>query len=429
MRYAAAALLALLALGAASASADPGDLDRTYGGDGRATGSLSDWRLTNAIADLAVDRKGGAVVGITMWRLHKGSFQQDPLIFAFRPDGRPDRTFSDDGRMVLPTPERDLEVRIARQRGGGILVATYSRTTSELIGMRPSGRVARSFGNRGRVSLGLDELADLAVAEDGAIVVAGTDAIPGDRGNPDFAAIRLTAAGARDASFGAGGVATIDFRREEDARSSLDTARGLVTRPGGGLILSGTSLSADGLRGGVVLAALRADGTLDPGFRDGGRLFADPEAGGTRPRDASGGGESVAIGPGGEIVFGGTVRGNFTTSVLSPFGSPDPLFAGDGTVVVDVSRSDDADSLAVAPDGAIYLAGSIPGRESRDYAVVRLLSSGQQDLGFGRSGTSVIDFGGDYDDADAVVARPNGKVLVSGTVGDDGIGVVRLFGG
>jgi uncharacterized delta-60 repeat protein len=334
----------------------------------------------------------------------------------------------------MHTKGGDGEVNVAIQADGKILVATDSPSFGRplLTRLRANGKVDHSFGTNGRVSVRLSEVAGVEVLRSGEILVVGTISIPYGI-DPDFALIRLRQSGAPDQRFGTEGRTTVDFHLDGEPNPSFDHATAVALRPDGGVILCGRSntSSAEGRRNGIVLAGLGPDGSLDPTFGDGGRVFADPEAGAApSPReDGSGGGEGVAIGTRGSAVFGGTIHGKFTASVYTPFGRPEPLFAGDGTAIIDSGDGrDDADALAVAPDQSVYLAGSVRGRSSRDYAVVRLTNAGVPDGSFGEGGVSVIDFTGDFDDADGIAVRPNGKILVSGTVGDDRIGVIRLLG-
>ena len=119
------------------------------------------------------------------------------------------------------------------------------------------------------------------------MIVAGTTS----GGPADFVLARLTGSGELDTAYGTGGRAIADF----GGRS--DELEGLVVLPGGGTVAVGTTRPALG-EGPVELAVARhrPDGTLDPGFGEGGlaRIAIDVVPPEVRIEQAPAAGSTVA---------------------------------------------------------------------------------------------------------------------------------------
>lgn len=106
-------------------------------------------------------------------------------------------------------------------------------------------------------------------------------------------------------------------------------------------------------------------------------------------------------------------------------GDLDPAFGGasHGRVTFDLARATHLDGLAEQPDGGVVVVGSVLAGGAAAVVAARFHADGSRDAGFG---TAVLPGGG----ARAVVAQPDGKVVVTGDVRDSGgsgdIGVWRL---
>ena len=90
-------------------------------------------------------------------------------------------------------------------------------------------------------------------------------------------------------------------------------------------------------------------------------------------------------------------------------------------------RRDTGRALALQPDGRIIIAGTASGANP-NFAVARLLADGTPDTEFTDTAVMTIDFFGFGDAAESVAITDDGKIVVSGLVGNDmdGYGVVRL---
>ncbi len=181
-------------------------------------------------------------------------------------------------------------------------------------------------------------------------------------------------------------------------------------------------------------ASAQSDGTLDPTFGFGGLTTVFFDLGGTN-RDIA---TDVAIQPDGKIVvvgyadFSALGDTDFAIARLLPSGELDPSFDGDGkrTVYFDLGgdKADQAFAVALQTDGKIIVAGRVRSADHTfDPALVRLLSNGSLDTTFGSGGRLVFDFSTNFQDsANAVRVQPNGRILVAGRQDDLGF-VMRLL--
>jgi uncharacterized delta-60 repeat protein len=129
--------------------------------------------------------------------------------------GEPDPTWDGDGIGVYPGAETaSLATRceVAVDGAGGVLLATRGMRVRRI---RPNGQTDASFGDGGVASIDFFDsdtyTGDVAIDADGDIVVAGSAA--GLRRGDDMALARLSPTGVPDASFGAGGVLVTDASR------------------------------------------------------------------------------------------------------------------------------------------------------------------------------------------------------------------------
>src|SRR6266568_595533 len=142
-----------------------------------------------------------------------------------------------------------------------------------------------------------------------------------------------------DPAFGAGGVLVSDLGGD-------DYANGLAVRPGGSIVVAGSSYDE------MMAAQYGPDGTLDPSFGTAGVVYLDLQ--GQQDEAAA-----VAVDSAGRIVVAGrswVVLGNSDAVVvrLPPDGSPDPSFGNQGVVVLNLRTDFDAAyGLALQADGAL----------------------------------------------------------------------------
>jgi uncharacterized delta-60 repeat protein len=155
----------------------------------------------------------------------------------------------------------------------------------------------------------------------------------------------------------------------------------------------------------ALAATLAAPGQLDGAFGANGKVTTD--VGGA---DWAG---SAAIAPGGALVVAGGSDRDAVVARYDAAGRLDPSFGAGGTVVTDLGGDEAAEAVVVQSDGRVVVAGQRNG----DLAVVRYSSEGALDPGFDGDGVVVTDLGFEERSLSALQA-PGGRLLVVGSAAD-----------
>lgn len=166
------------------------------------------------------------------------------------------------------------------------------------------------------------------------------------------------------------------------------------------VVLSGL-LSAGGANASVP-------GELDPSFGVGGKVQTP-----FGPESYAGG---VAVQSDGKILAVGTPEASegFSVARLLSNGSPDPSWGEGGVVTTPLGKFASAFDVAVQPDGKIVVVGEAPGAKDEDFAIVRYLSNGKLDPGFGEGGIVILPVGELGDQGRVVAIGPGGRIAVVG---------------
>src|SRR5215468_3450092 len=98
-------------------------------------------------------------------------------------------------------------------------------------------------------------------------------------------------------------------------------------------------------------------------------------------------------------------------------GTLDATFGTGGEVTTNFGSSAGAGNVAIQPDGKLVVAGTISQNGRTDFAVSRYNTDGTLDAGFGVGGKVTTDFFDGYDVGSGVVIQADGKIVVGGTVG------------
>ena len=170
----------------------------------------------------------------------------------------------------------------------------------------------------------------------------------------------------------------------------------VVIQPAGGIVTAGWHNTP----GGADFALTRHDasGNLDHSFGTAGIASTDFGGDDDEAFDA-------ALTPDGGIVAvgrtdaGGFPKQDFAVARYTPDGKPDLGFDADGMVATDIlGGGDQANAVAVQPDGKIVVAGSaVRGGIDSDFALVRYNADGTLDDGFGTHGKVTTDLGTEAD--------------------------------
>jgi len=354
------ALLALGLLGVSSAANLPlaGNFDPSFGRGGIVKSAY--------IAGIAVQPDGKIVTAGTA-----GSSAGGPYfgVARYLPDGSPDPSFGDGGRVVTPF--------------------TYWGIPSAV-----------------------------ALQPDGKIVVAGTSAQGDDYAASEFTLARYEANGALDTSFGTDGITNTVFPEPPGTFYNAEPTA-LAVLPDGDIVAGG-SLSVGIDSSWSVLARYTPDGSLDPTFGDGGTV-----------QSSSGTLAGIAVQPDGKIVASGSadVGGHgqdIQTMALTRF-EPDGTFDGTfGYVTTDPRRHYEGGPLLLR-HGKILVAGTTREKGSW-FPVVARFDAGDHHLDstFGKNGFAEIRR--QLGTPTAILAHSDGKILIAENSTSDGLStVVRLL--
>jgi uncharacterized delta-60 repeat protein len=272
------------------------------------------------------------------------------------------------------------------------------------------------FGHDGRQTAFANGAVANAVAIDhhDRIVVAGSTLSD----HPDVALARFTPGGLLDPTFGNGGRVITDL-------GANDYAFDLAIQDDGGIVVVGERSSSEIDR--VFVQRYRPNGTLDPGFADGGTVLTGF---GRRFQTAN----AVALTAGGRIVIAGSTSNGITSrSAVARFlrdGRLDDTFGGDGRVTTDVSPSgEQLTDVLLQPDGKIVAVGWAEGQLVPAFSAVRYLSDGRLDDGFDRDGIARIDVSVGSDKGFGAALQPDGSLVIVGSAaasGADEWGIVRV---
>src|SRR5215831_9343154 len=288
------------------------------------------------------------------------------------------------------------------------------------------GTLDSTFGTGGRVTTdfgGNSAARTIAVQTNGQILTAG---VAGLNGVFNFALARFNGDGTLDASFGTGGIVTTGFGVSAEATSAVVQADGKIVAAGYANLDGGESFA---------MARYNSNGTLDTTFGTGGKVGTAFDSGSVSYAQAF----SVSVQPDGRIVAAGyTEIGaclfngleqpcfDFALARYNSNGTLDASFGMGGRVTTDFAGpNDQAESVAVQPDGRIVVAGAAGRFTNRgfDFALARYNTNGTLDTSFGTSGKVTTDFAGADDvpsEPSAVALQSDGKIVVVGQtlVGD-----------
>ena len=192
----------------------------------------------------------------------------------------------------------------------------------------------------------------------------------------------------------------------------------LLAGRGAGARLTPSSAQAQAPGLAPPMASAKAGG-LDPSFGGDGKVVTNL----TRRNDAA---SALAIQADGKIVL--ARGGGFGVARYSSDGTPDPTFGGDGRAFVNfTSGFNSASGVAIQADGkivAVGMTGSGPDKHPM-FALARWNSDGTLDATFGVKGKVMTDFTPGTDFAEGVAIQADGKIVVVGEAGPGKFALAR----
>ncbi|MCA9127761.1 MAG: cadherin-like domain-containing protein [Planctomycetales bacterium] len=230
-----------------------GTLDTTFGGTGvviTPVGTSSDLALT---LEIQTDGKIVAAGYAT------SSGNLDFAAVRYNVDGTLDTSFGGTGKVIASFGSgMEIAWGVTLQSDGKIVLGGWSTNADpdfSLARLNVDGSLDTSFGGTGMVSTplaGSQQGLAVDVQTDGKLLLSGYS-------NGDMTILRYNSDGSLDSSFGASGIASVDFAGGED-----QVAYNVTALADGRIIVGGTATVGSQLQLGI--ARLNADGSLDNTF-------------------------------------------------------------------------------------------------------------------------------------------------------------------
>lgn len=436
-----------------------GSVDTTFGDAGEVAADFGGQDFgTEFGRQVGIAPDGGIVAAIISQRDSGGTDEKYfNVLLRYLPNGAPDTSFGNGGRIDLPLVGWDLAVA----PGGEIVVAgRATQDTSAVLRFTANGRPDPSFGaGDGKVDVDFG-ISQIAVTSEGRIVASGASG--NDRvlarftrsGDPDptfdgdgqarspltpgsfvndlvldpsgrillvgggvehVAMWRYTAGGLPDTTFGGGdGLATAaapDLLHERLAEA--------VVLPSGKIVGAGSAYNDVSEYSDRFLAVgFNADGSLDTSFGAAGFAF-DPvlaDVGFAR---------AVALSQDGKPIAVGTIRPDSTaTHALIQYnadGTPDPSFGRGGRAVGPFGTRRGVFAHVVQPDRKIIVGGRMWSGTGYDFFLARFNPDGSQDNTFGGNGQVRTYLGADRQGVVfSLLLLPDGRIVAAGTATQPG---------
>jgi uncharacterized delta-60 repeat protein len=396
----AVALVACLLTPTLVHAANPGQLDRSFSGDGKV---LTHFSLSGQ--SVAVDSHG-RIVGAGF----SGGGESMDLVRLKR-NGSFDDSFARDGKRTTTFGgSRNLAYSVAIDSRDRIVVAC---TTCDFDGCEfaiarytEHGRRDHSFSGFGKKITSFDKPYNVAksvvIDSRGRIVVAGmscVELVP--ETGCEFALARYKPSGPLNDSFGGGGNGKVTT-----SVAGSSAAEGAAFDSKGRIVVVGHSGTAS-TQERFAVARFNRDGSLDRDFSGNGKTTTDLGRGIVAAN-------AVTIDSRDRIVAAGgarrSVAGQFALARYRQDGNLDLSFAGDGTTKTYFGRPGEANDVGVDSKGRIVAVGDV----NQMFGMARYNDNGRLDRGFSNGGIQILDMPGGQAPAQSVALRPRNRILVFG---------------
>lgn len=416
-----------------TASANDGPLDIGFGFLGQTelapTGVAADSLGT---LQLRIDGKQ-RIVGCV--RTVNGSNVPFPWLFRLSANGATDLSFAGTGSkyVALPAGATGLACEgFDVTSDGRIVLASFDGGNQYIMRFLENGSADTSFNGTGtlkiiRTGSTNDFIRDAVVAPDGSIYIAYLRITAnGDR----FLVRHILAGGTVDSGFGPGAVGETlfdGFAIKSGITSRDDQPNRILVGSAGKIVIAGQTQATLTGNADCVAARLDSSGLPDAGFGTAGAVIVAFDLGQSdadRCFDA-------ALDLQGRLVMAGYAQrvtaGDYDFAVirLTPSGSPDATFSGDGKTIVAFNLGGSGEDIGTAvglqSDGRIVIGGyakHVTGSSGSDWAVARLLEGGTLDTTFGAAAngkqTYAVNLGGSNDDFMYKLVRNGSGFVIAG---------------
>jgi uncharacterized delta-60 repeat protein len=399
----------ILVADAIPALASPGDLDVTFGGDGKVEVNVFQYPQGTGLA-VQADRKLLVAVGSPAGEVF--------AVMRFLPDGTPDASFGHRGRVRTALAGISNATDLLLQPDGKIVVAGSSGKRMVVARYLTDGSLDSTFAGDGKAIVRVSDRsifgAAAALTPQGSVVLAGS--VSRTEGKGTFAIVRLTQDGSLDPTFSGDGMSVRSLAK----RCICSFATDVYVAADGSIVAVGSAARR------AAIVVLRSNGILDSSFaQDGKRLT---RLGSTGRVVASG----VAVTTSGDLMVAGWTAGLYRSigflARLTREGPMDPAYSDDGVARFPAIAS--PGSLAIQPDGRIVVAGAAccGGGSELTFVLGRLTATGVRDRGFGTD--AFVVFGTElafYPGWAAVALQPDGRIVVTGGLEEGGLLLARYL--
>lgn len=346
-----------------------GALDTTFGSGGIVHGpAIAGLLGTGSLGRGVAIQPDGKIVVVGTSTVPDGSATTGILIERFNSNGSVDSSFGTGGAVTSLAGSLGDGNGVAIQPNGQI-VATGSANAAgsggtstprvAVVRVNGNGSLDPSFGSGGASVLDFGSFSTaLAVAlqSDGKIVIGGSQS-PGLQVQNALIA-RLTPSGAADPSFGTGGA----YAHQYAVGAASSTFDALAIQSNGSIVAAGSATQGN-TGANAIVARFTTAGTPD-GSLGGGGVVAQPSASGTVIGGTIPGVTGVGLARNGDIIAGGTVAqagfSHIAVWAFTPTGALDSGFGTAGTMATSLgaTTSGTGNSLAIGPTGQIVVAGA-----------------------------------------------------------------------
>jgi uncharacterized delta-60 repeat protein len=406
----------ILLVFAASLSAQAGSLDLSFGTNGIA--QFNPGAYQDVATDIVCLDDGSFLVAGTIFITLQSTYG---AIIKVNSDGTQNMNWGTNGILPIQCGVSSLIYKMQILDDGKILVAgTTSVTTPNLefflARFLADGTPDLTFGINGYGITSFDDVETdcyaMAVQADGKIILAGKSWT--QRFNSMLFA-RFNANGTLDTTFGANGYTNLDPSVQSDGIRALGilsdgTIIGMGhqyrSTPYYGEFAAMVKLDANG----IPVSTFGTNGVLIP------PVFADVSMilGMQIVND-----DIYATG----YMYNASGTQMLGTAKLGTDGNADLSFGTNGITLSqpDTNPSSLGYDILISPDNYIYACGTsgMAGLASpRDFVVLRYAMDGQLDPAFNSTGYNVISIGPSFDDANALVRQPDGKIVLAGFTAD-----------
>ncbi|MBA3531245.1 MAG: hypothetical protein H0T73_04905 [Ardenticatenales bacterium] len=401
--------------------AAPGDLDPSFGTNGKVITEFDQYVLFSALA-LQPD---GKILVVGCYQVQDEYYI---TLARYISDGNLDSTFGEGGKVLFPSPNALLGCAsaVVLQPDGHIVVAGTRDEGTDwrgiLLRYAPDGSLDESFGVAGLVKNNEGtSWRTAAVQSDGSIVAAGGMELGYQS---VFTVSRYDTMGQPDVTFGVNGMVTTTIGNDEDA-SAINA---LLIQPDGKIVVGGNTENFQEGYSDIAVARYMPSGELDTSFDIDGIVVADRDEHDYLSDLALDNSNRILI-AGGSYYNAGRA-GDVSLGVLLGRLMPDGEFDGFGTGlwaerytepmlwgISDIALQADGKIVAVGPSN-VWTGYPLSGQHG-DFIVARYTESGFLDQSFGTAGVAAPYFTPLDDSAQAVAIQPDGRIVVAGRADGD----------